>query len=399
MCRLDADHLAVTHMVRKRGEAMMGSVDPRDRELARILVRHSTRVKPGEMVFVQVTGLETLGLASAVVEETVAAGAAPFLHVIEPRIQRRLLMKASEDVFRRLARFELKQMKDADVYIGIRGAANVFETSDVPRKQLDLYNRLVVEPVHFRERVCNTRWVVLRYPNPSMAQLAQMSTDGFADFFYRVCCVDYARMQRAVAPLQKLMENTDRVRICGPDTDLQFSLRGIPAVPCAGECNIPDGECFTAPVRTSVEGTVQFNTPTVWEGAPYENVRLRFERGRAVEASAATPEQTRRLNRVLDQDAGARYVGEFSIAFHPHILQPMRDILFDEKIAGSFHMALGRCYDQASNGNKSVVHWDLVCIQRPECGGGEIWFDGRLIRKDGRFVVKELAGLNPEKYR
>jgi aminopeptidase len=195
------------------------------------------------------------------------------------------------------------------------------------------------------------------------------------------------------------MEATDEVQIKGPDTDLTFSIRGIPAVPCCGEMNVPDGECFTAPVRTSVNGTVRFNAPTVWEGHAFENICLRFKNGKVVDARAATSEQTRLLNQILDRDPGARYVGEFAVAFHPDIREPMRDILFDEKIAGSFHMALGQCYDEAPNGNRSAVHWDLVCIQRPDYGGGEMWFDGQLVRKDGLFTHKALKALNPENLR
>jgi aminopeptidase len=205
-------------------------------------------------------------------------------------------------------------------------------------------------------------------------------------------------MCKAVKPLQQWMEKTDIVQLKGPGTDLRFSIKGIPAVPCCGEMNIPDGECFTAPVRTSVEGTVQFNTPTVWEGSPYENIFLRFSKGRIIEARASDAAQSKRLNKVLDQDTGARYVGEFSLGFHPHILAPMRDILFDEKIAGSFHMAMGQCYDVAPNGNKSAVHWDMVCIQRPEYGGGEVYFDDKLIRKNGEFVPKDLHGLNRKNF-
>jgi len=374
---------------------MLGTIDPRDRQLAQTLVRYSTKAQPGELVFIMCSGLDTLGLGAACVEEVARAGAAPYLHIVQPEIQRQLLRNGSEGVFKRLAQFELKQMKDADCFIGIRGPGNIFEISDVPRELMDLYSKLVVKPVHMEERLKRTRWVVLRYPNSSMAQLSQQSTAAFADFYYRACLVDFAKMARDVQPLRQLMEKTDRVHLKGPGkTDLQFSIKGIPAIPCCGEMNIPDGECFTAPVKTSVEGTVQFNAPSVSDGKPFDNITLRFEKGKIVEATAGDDAQTKALNEILDQDAGARYVGEFSIAFHPEILEPMRDILFDEKIAGSFHMAMGNAYDEAFNGNKSSVHWDMVCIQRPEYGGGEIYFDGKLIRKNGEFVVPELKALN-----
>ncbi len=370
--------------------------DPRDVQLAETLCDHSLKVKSGEMVVVQCSGLDGLGLAGACIEACARRGAAAFLHLVEPQIQRRFLTQASDDVFARLARFELKQMKDADCFIGIRGPANSFEISDVPRDRMQAYGRLVVQPVHMEERLKRTRWVVLRYPNPAMAQLAQQSTEGFADFYYRVCLLDWPRMAKAADALKVAMEATDKVRLTAPGTDLQFSIKNIPAVPCTGTCNIPDGEVFTAPVRTSVEGVVQFNTPTLYDGFAFDRIRLVFKKGKVVEATGSTPEQTTRLNEILDRDPGARFLGEFAIGFHPHIQEPMRDILFDEKIAGSFHMALGNSYDDAFNGNKSSIHWDLVCIQRPEAGGGTIEFDGKVIRKDGRFVAKALEALNPE---
>ena len=240
----------------------------------------------------------------------------------------------------------------------------------------------------------HTKWVVLRYPNSAMAQMAEMSTEAFEDFYFKVCNLDYAKMSRAMDGLIELMSRTDRVRITGEGTDLSFSISGLPAIKCDGHRNIPDGEVFTAPVRDSVNGRITFNTPSKYQGFTYENVTLEFRDGRIVNASA---NDTERINKLLDTDEGARYVGEFALGFNPYIEKPMKDTLFDEKIKGSFHFTPGSCYDECSNGNKSAIHWDLVCIQRPEYGGGEIWFDDVLVRKDGVFVLKELEPLNPEK--
>ena len=243
-------------------------------------------------------------------------------------------------------------------------------------------------------RVPHTKWVVLRWPSPSMAQLAERSTEDFEDFYFRVCTMDYQLMSEALQPLRQLMEATDRVHVRGPGTDLEFSIAGIPAMPCDGKRNIPDGEVFTAPVRDSIEGTIQYNAPTIYQGVTHEDVFFRFEKGKIVEATSSN---TTHLNEVLDSDEGARYIGEFSLGFHPHIMEPMKDILFDEKIAGSLHLTPGNAYDTAFNGNRSQIHWDLVLIQRPEYGGGEVWFDDVLIRKDGTFVLPELEGLNPDR--
>lgn len=369
-------------------------IDGRDEELAKMLVNYSVKAKPGDLVFIHVSGTDALSLGAACVEETVRAGAAPYLQFTDQEVARRFLRSADEKVFERLAQFELKQMQDATCYIGIRGSQNIFEMSDVPQEKMDLYNRLLVKPVHLEERVKRTRWVVLRYPTESFAQMAGTSTEAFREFFYRVCLVDYEKMRRDAEALRVLMDNTDKIRLVGPGTDLTMSIRDIPSIPCCGEINVPDGECFSAPVRDSVNGTVRFNTPSVQQGKSFDNVTLRFEDGRVVEAVAADDAQTKSLNEILDQDEGARYLGEIAIGFNPQILHPMRDILFDEKIAGSFHMALGQCYDEAANGNQSALHWDLVGIQRPDYGGGEIWFDDVLIRKDGQFIPEELAGLN-----
>ena len=226
-----------------------------------------------------------------------------------------------------------------------------------------------------------------------MAQLAGMNTEEFEDFYFDVCNLDYSKMAKAMEPLVDYMNRTDKVRITGPGTDLTFSIKDIPAVPCCGHMNIPDGEVYSAPVRESVNGKITYNTPSVLQGFTFENVCLEFENGKIVKATA---NDTERINKIFDTDEGARYVGEFAIGINPYILKPMKDTLFDEKIMGSFHFTPGSCYDDAYNGNHSAIHWDLVCIQTPECGGGSIWFDDVLIRKDGRFVLPELECLNPE---
>jgi aminopeptidase len=242
-------------------------------------------------------------------------------------------------------------------------------------------------------RVKRTKWCVLRWPSSSMAQLASMSTEAFEKFYFDVCTLDYSRMVPGMKALKTLMDRTDKVEIRGPGTDLRFSIKGIPAIPCGGKHNIPDGEVFTAPVKNSVQGHITYNAPSIYQGTAFDNVRLEFKDGKIVNASA---NNTEKLNQILNSDAGARYIGEFAIAFNPHILSPMRDILFDEKIRGSFHFTPGQCYEQTENGNRSQVHWDLVNIQRKEYGGGTIHFDGKLIRENGVFVPKSLHPLNPE---
>jgi aminopeptidase len=261
--------------------------------------------------------------------------------------------------------------------------------SDVPPEKMKLIGRKM-RPVQ-DQRVKKTKWVVLRWPTASMAQLAGMSTEAFEDFYFDVCTLDYRKLQPGMKALQRLMEKTDRVQVKGPGTDLCFSIKGIPAVICGGDRNIPDGEVFSCPVKDSVEGHVTFNAPSIYQGIAFDGIRLDFKDGKIVDA---TSNETQKLNKILDSDPGARYVGEFSLGFNPRVFQPMRDILFDEKIAGSFHLTPGQAYEEADNGNRSQVHWDMVSIQRPDYGGGEIYFDGKLVRKDGRFLMNQLRSLN-----
>ncbi|SFF93599.1 Leucyl aminopeptidase (aminopeptidase T) [Planifilum fulgidum] len=366
--------------------------DPRIAKLAHLLVNYSCRVKKGDKVLIEVfdAGHE---LARALVSEVYAAGGYPHVELRDQTLSRALLLGTSEEHMNQMARFDLVRMKEMDCYIGIRGSNNINETADVPADKMQLQMELYNKPVHKEQRVKHTRWVVLRYPNASMAQLAQMSQEAFEDFYFDVCTLDYAKMDRAMDPLVELMERTDQVRIVGPGTDLTFSIKGMPAIKCSGQYNIPDGEVFTAPVRDSVNGVITFNTASVYQGFTFENIRFEFRDGKIV---SATANDTERLNKILDTDEGARYIGEFSLGFNPYILHPMKDTLFDEKIDGSFHFTPGSAYEECNNGNSSAIHWDLVSIQRPEYGGGEIWFDGKLIRKDGRFVVPELEPLNPE---
>ena len=365
-------------------------IDPRITQLAEGLIGFSTALKKGERVLIDAFDVPD-SIIIALIRATRKHGAFPYVQNHRARISRELSIGAEEGQFAPHAEIELARMQKMDAYIALRGSDNIFEGSDVPAEKVQLVSRLM-KPV-LDHRVGKTKWVVLRWPTPAMAQQAGMSTEAFEEFYLRVCTLDYSLFTPGMAALAKLMNATDRVQIKGPGTDLRFSIKGIGSMPCGGLRNIPDGEVFSCPVKESVEGYVQYNAPTVYLGTSFDSIRLGFKQGRIVEATSSN---TKRLNEILNSDAGARYIGEFAIGFNPHILEPMRDILFDEKIAGSLHFTPGQAYEFAGNGNKSQVHWDMVCIQRPEYGGGEIWFDGKLIRKDGLFVPKALHKLNPD---
>jgi aminopeptidase len=366
--------------------------DPRFDKLAALLVEYSTRLKRNENVLIEAFDVPD-EMTVALIRAARKAAAIPFVQTQRAVVNRELALEASERQLSLAARHELARMKKMDAYIALRGSNNITEFSDVAPARMRLIAKKM-RPVQ-DQRVKKTKWVVLRWPTPSMAQLASMSTETFEDFYFQVCTLDYRKLQPGMKALKKLMEKTDRVKIKGPGTDLRFSIKGIPAIICGGDRNIPDGEVFSCPVKNSVEGYVSFNAPTIYQGIGFDGIRLEFREGKIVKATA---NHTEKLNKILDSDPGARYIGEFSLGFNPYILQPMRDILFDEKIAGSFHFTPGQAYEEADNGNRSQVHWDMVSIQRSDYGGGEIYFDGRLIRRNGEFIPKPLQALNRERF-
>jgi len=365
--------------------------DPRYTKLAKLLVNYSCALKKGDRILLDMIDVPD-EFTVELIRAARAAGATPFVETRHTRIGRELLLGTNEKHAADVRNLELFRMKKMQAYVAVRGSDNAAEYADVPGDLMQMYSK-IIRPVQ-DYRVNKTRWVVLRWPSPSMAQAAGMSTEAFENLYFEVCTMDYAKMAKAMLPLEKLMRKTDKVHIKGPGTDLTFSIKGIGAKKCEGTRNVPDGEVFSCPTKFSANGVIQFNTPTLYAGTKFENVRLELKNGRVVNATA---NNQKRLKEILDTDAGARFIGEFAIGFNPYILNPMCDILFDEKIAGSLHFTPGNAYEDCGNGNQSAVHWDMVLIQRPEWGGGEIWFDGKLIRQDGKFLPKELRGLNPEK--
>ncbi len=368
-------------------------MDQRNIQLAKNLVNQSVKAKAGDKVLIECRGVDGIELLNCCIKEVYKVGAFPYFNVIPESVERNLQLGVTEEHIKALAKYEIDRMEDMDCYIGIRASSNSTEFSDVPGECMQMYSKFYSKEIHSDRRVPNTRWVVLRYPNASMAQFSNSSLEAFENYYYDVCLLDYKKMGEAMKPLIDLMNKTDKVRVTGAGTDLTFSIKDIPAVACAGDLNIPDGEIYSAPIRDSVNGVISYNVPALYQGFTYENIKLVFKDGKIVEATA---NDTVKINQVFDTDEGARYVGEFAIGVNPFILKPMKDTLFDEKIMGSIHFTPGNCYDEAYNGNKSAIHWDLVTIQTEEYGGGEIFFDDVLIRKNGKFVLPELECLNPE---
>lgn len=366
--------------------------EPRMTVLAENIINYSVGLKKGEKILIENIGNEVL-LTKELIKQAYKAGGVPFITIKNNELLRVFLNECSEDQIKSTADFEVARMKEMDAYVGIRVVENASELASVPPEKMKIYMEHYVKPLHIEQRVKHTRWCILGYPNYSMAQSANMATDDFEDFYFNVCNLDYRKMSAAMDNLVDMMQNTDMVRITGNGTDLSFSIKGLPAIKCDGQLNIPDGEVFSAPHKASVNGTISYNTPSVYMGTTFENICFEFKEGKIIKA---TSNNTEMLDKILDTDEGARYIGEFSIGLNPYIEQPMKNTLFDEKIKGSLHFTPGGCYDECDNGNKSAVHWDLVLIQRPEYGGGEIWFDDIIIRKDGVFVHEKLICLNPE---
>ncbi|NLL55737.1 MAG: aminopeptidase [Clostridiales bacterium] len=366
--------------------------DSRIDKLADILINYSCQLKEGQNILIEATGIP-YEMVNALIEKTYSVGAYPFVEIYDNKIKHALLSGMTKELATRMQEFDARRMEKMHAYIGIRGGNNSMELADIDKGIMQTYAKYYSYPVHHELRVNKTNWVVLRWPTEGMAQLAKMSTKAFEDFYFDVCTLDYGKMDKAMNPLEELMKKTDKVRITAKDTDLTFSIKGIGAQKCAGQRNIPDGEIYTAPVKDSVNGYVHYNAPSIENGMEFKDVRLEFKDGKIIKATSS---DTTACNKIFDTDEGSRYIGEFAIGVNPYITKPMGDILFDEKISGSIHFTPGSCYEDCDNGNQSAVHWDLVLIQTPEYGGGEIYFDDVLIRKDGRFVLPQLLCLNPE---
>lgn len=367
-------------------------MDNKIEKLAKNIVNYSIDLKPNEKVLIASRDADNR-IVTALIKEIYKAGGFPYVNISSSEIDKVLLNETSEQCLQINADIQMYQMKQMDAFISIRGIYNLFELSDVPKDKMKIFNK-IMDPVT-KQRIKHTKWVLLMCPSSGLAQSAKISNEKYEDFFYKVCNLDYSKMNKAMNSLVQLMEKTDKVRLVAPNTDITFSIKDIPAIKCAGKMNIPDGEIFTAPIRESVNGIITYNIDTIYNGVPFSNVSFEVKNGKIEKATAS--KNTEILNSILDTDENSRFFGEFAIGVNPHIIEPFNDILFDEKMRGSIHFTPGSCYeDEAPNGNISAIHWDMVLSMQPQHGGGEIYFDNKLIRKDGVFVIPELEKLNPE---
>lgn len=364
--------------------------DPRIEKLADILVNYSAKVRRGDIVVIDFSGTRPLPLVKEIYKKCLENGAKYVEYNFSSEDLAKVFYDVAEDgQLKYFPRHRLEIMKKANAYIGISGIENVQNFAGVSLPKM-VTREKVLRPI-INRRVDFTRWIITRYPTIGLAQDAKMSLEEFEDFYFKACNIDWVDFSGKITYLWKMVNRAKDVRIVSSDTDLRFSIKGIPAVKSEGLRNMPDGEVYTAPVRDSVQGHITYNVPSLYHGKEFDGVRLEFKDGKIVEAGcrAGSAEE---LNKILDSDAGARYVGEFAFGLNKNITRPMKNILFDEKICGSIHFTPGQAYKVADNGNRSSIHWDLVRVLR---GDGEIYLDGKLIQKDGKFVVKELKGLNP----
>ena len=359
-------------------------------KLSNTIVNYSVKVKENDRVLIQYESNKCNPLIKYLIKDIYKNKGIPFVKLIDNELNSLIMENANSKTIDEMVKLKTYEVENFDCFIRICYTENEYEDKNVTssiRKELGSKSQ-EIDDIRINQR----RWVLLNYPSVIDAYKAHMTYDEFYNYSMDVMNVDYKVLNEKIKPLKELMEKTDKVRILGPNTDITFSIKGLPAVPCTGKANIPDGELYTAPIKDSVNGIITYNTPSPYHGNIFNNIRLEFKDGKII--SCSSTEHNEELEEIFNTDEGARYIGEFSLGFNPMITKPMGDILYDEKIMGSLHFTPGRCYEDCDNGNISSIHRDLVLLHTEEYGGGEIYFDDVLIRKDGKFVLDSLKDLN-----
>lgn len=351
------------------------------------------KAAPGEWFWIEHEGPKARKLAAVCAERVIRQGGLPLLIDSGSDVLNARLPDSSEQEIAEKGTQALDLMKKMQGYIRVTDDADLARIRVSPEK-MKSHKRAMTEVMRYR--MAHLKWLVVSAPTVEFARACGMTKKAFDQFYLNACLVNYGTMAEAVQPLQKLMEKTEEVRIYSPsqETDLTLGLVKRPVVPCVGQHNLPDGECYTAPARESLNGVIKFCLSN-YEGHKFQHVKLWFKDGQVVDAQAENKKKTREIENLLSTDDGARYVGEFALNFNPMIFHPTGDILFDEKINGGLHLALGLSPPESDNGNRSGIHWDLVHIQRRDYGGGQLFFNRRLVRENGLFVLKRLRPLNP----
>ncbi len=354
-------------------------------KLVDTIVNYSLEVKSDDKVLIT-SYLEAKEFILKLVDKIISVGGIPVVKLKDSEIDSLIMEKSLSNRVNLVKTLSMEEAINYDCFINIRCMNNDYESKDTNKKLLKEIGDATLESDDIR--INTKRWVLLNYPTALDAYKNKTSYRKYYDYALKAMTFDYAKMLKDMEPLKKLMEQTDKVHIVDKNTDLTFSIKDIPVIPCAGKSNIPDGEIYTAPIKDSVEGYITYNTPCPYQGNVYTGVRLEFSNGKIVNCTCN--EDVLSLKEIFDTDLGARYIGEFSIGLNPMIRTPMGDILYDEKIIGSIHFTPGRAYKDAFNGNISSIHWDMVLLNP------DIYFDDVLIRKNGKFVIDSLKHLNYE---
>ncbi len=354
--------------------------DKRIAKLAKILVNHSLSVRKGENVLIVSSSELAKPLVLEVYKEILLAGAHPLVSIKLEEAANIFFEYASETQLRHLPKTQLHEAKNMDCFVNIRAPLNKKALSNIDPQKAGTRSK-ALKPIG-EEIVNNKRWVLTNFPTQALAQEADMSLSEYEDFLYRATNIDWDKVKKQEESLQKVLDKGKTVRIMGQDTDITLSIKGRKSIPCHGIRNMPDGEVFLSPIEDSAEGHIYYEMPAIYQGREVTGIRLRFKKGKVVEATATKNEKF--LHTMLDTDRGARFLGELGIGTNYGIKKFSKDILFDEKIGGTVHLAVGRSYESAGGTNKSAIHWDMIKDLRQ---GGCIFIDGKPIQKNGKFLI------------
>jgi len=353
-------------------------VDKRIIDVAKLLIDYSTKTKSGDRVLIRADA-SAKDLALEVYKHALLRGAHPWIRIDLPSSRYVFFKHASDEQLGFVPEHEMTEIKNTDVYLSLGAPSNVKELSSIDPARISARMKALKEVDEWR--VEKTRWVVFAYPTEALAQEAEMSLQEFEDFAFNACLVDWAEVSKKLEILKQNVDAADKVEIVSPDTHLEFSVKGRIGVAASGDKNMPDGEFYTSVVEDSVNGKVHFDVPAIWYGNVVEGITLTFEKGRVVSAKAARNQAF--LEKILSTDEGAKRIGEFGIGLNYGITKSVKLILFDEKIGGTVHFALGRGYKETLSQNDSAIHWDMIKDLRKD---GEIYFDGKLVMKNGKWL-------------
>lgn len=356
--------------------------DIRVEALAEILVNYSVKVKAGDVVLISATELAQ-PLVEQVYTKILEAGAFPRLKLSFSNLTPLFYKHAQDAQLSTLLEIDEQEYRDADALINIKAPANVKELSSVDPQKISRRMK-AMEPIMDIVLGKDMRWVLVNYPTQALAQEAAMSLAEYEHFVYSATNIDWRRQSQEQERLKAVFDKGSEVRIQGPGTDLRLSIAGRVGEKCDGHKNMPDGEVFYAPIEDSAEGRITYDYPAIFQGQEVDGICLEFKKGVVVKATAEKNQPL--LDSVLNIDEGARRLGEFGIGFNYGLDRFSKDILFDEKIGGTIHLAIGKAYPAIGGKNKSAIHWDMIKDLRK---GGILSLDGKVVQKDGVFMLDE----------